>query len=83
MFATGDALEMAEMFKVDFGILISSNSDRFEADFAVPNDDLVMIIDQNGVIRYRAETKEGIFSPEFRKTLKDVLPDVDWSKVFK
>lgn len=83
MFATGDAMEMSEMFKVDHAILISSNSDQFEKTFAVPNDDLVMIIDQNGVIRYRADTKDGIFSPELRKTLKDVLPNVDWGKVFK
>ncbi len=84
-FMSGDIMQMAEHFEVPLEMFICTSQEgfNFKKEFAVTGSDLIMIIDQNGVIRYRADTREGIFSPEFRATLKKLLPDVDWAKVFQ
>ena len=85
MHTAGDIQQMSEDFKIPLENFIDTNREGFDfkKEFAVTGEDLVMIIDQNGVIRYRADTREGIFSPEFRETLKKLLPNLDWSKVFQ
>jgi hypothetical protein len=63
--------------------MLMVNVESFRRDFGIPSDKIpqaVIVIDQEGVIRFRAEDggENALRSAEFVQVMKKLIPEIDW-----